>query len=632
MIYINNHLLFSLLLLFGFGIQTSIAWILPSLPSSFPFGRAAVAVKERRHTTILHQDYKSGDSDDDIEYYDDFGGEEIGIPSVESSSFSSLQSQQQSSSSSILQNRLQELVMNEQANQQQISDNWKEGYWNVWGCSLDPYDHVSTSDGDSDSSSSKTIVTCLTLVSSSSSSSDDDDDDQDTALLIVGRSDGSLCWLQMDVSTPPSVSSYDTTTKSLNSRSMVTYFENKLTAKSTSDGGLIVGTELQRSTSDDYEQQEEQELSSTTNDNDDSLPFDILAQISTNPTSSPPSAIIDMVVLNEMKMLWTISQGSSNTVQVYNLAVDDNGNLLPDPAQLTQPPLPLETIHTSRIIGMKIIPTNDNMNNNQIVITVSDNGQVVLWDVTNDNISTIFQGNVLEERTNAVEAGFGGSSDDIILSMDVDEKNLYLGSQSGRIFIFSLTTDESQMTTLPLVKSFVAFTNREPGVSAICAAGPGTLRSGQSIGGSRSPATKSLIAGNILGELKQWELIPTGGGSGLEYWPRMASQRLPNKAHVFETDQVFLTSEEQNDMSSQTIRGLMCIQKVILAATNHDLKFWDPETGKVLYDMKGLDFGLLQGGISPSLVVARDSVLVTNGMDQYGKFSRASCTYNVSYY
>jgi hypothetical protein len=36
--------------------------------------------------------------------------------------------------------------------------------------------------------------------------------------------------------------------------------------------------------------------------------------------------------------------------------------------------------------------------------------------------------------------------------------------------------------------------------------------------------------------------------------------------------------------------------------------------------MKGLDFGLLGGGIHASLVVARDSVLVTNGMDQYGEF------------
>lgn len=49
------------------------------------------------------------------------------------------------------------------------------------------------------------------------------------------------------------------------------------------------------------------------------------------------------------------------------------------------------------------------------------------------------------------------------------------------------------------------------------------------------PPTKTLIAGNILGELKQWELIPTKDGNDLEYWPRMASQKIPGKAHVFDT-------------------------------------------------------------------------------------------------
>jgi len=116
-----------------------------------------------------------------------------------------------------------------------------------------------------------------------------------------------------------------------------------------------------------------------------------------------------------------------------------------------------------------------------------------------------------------------------------------------------------------------------------------------------------LIAGNVLGELKQWEVIPTGGGSGLEYWPRMATQKLPDKAHVFET----ITDEESSP--SATIRGILCIQQVVLTSTDHDLKFWDPKTGKVLYEMNGLEFAAAR----PSLAVARDSVLVTNGMDQY---------------
>ena len=631
-------LLFPLVLLIGCSwVHQSIAWVIPSPSSSSSVKTTSPTnIKQRRGricSTVLYQDYMNGndgnDDNEDIEYYDDFGfvvGGENNSNDLEQVPAAMQSSSSQSSS--ILQDRLQELAVTEQANQQQITDNWKEGYWNVWGCSLDPYDP----EGSGDSSSlSKTIITCLRLVSSTSTY-----DDDDTALLVVGRSDGSICWLQMDVSTPPSVSSYDTTQNSLQSRSTITYFENKLTAKPTGEGGFVVNTELQLSNNDDggensMDQQQEQQKADESDDLS-SPPFDIIAQLSTSTTTPSSSivapAIIDMVVLNKSQMLWTISQASSNTIQVWKLYQDnESGLLLPEPQQTSTPFQSLEAIHTSPIVGMKIFPSSNN-NNNEMIITVADNGEVVLWEVENDNISTLYQGNILqqyqtEENNEAPMSEFSGG-DDFVLSMDVDEENLYLGTQSGRIFIFSLTSmyeDEvSHTTMLPLVKSFMGFSNREPGVSAICAAGPGSLRSGGSpANSSRSRATKSLIAGNVLGELKQWELIPTGSG-GLEYWPRMASQRLPNKAHVFETDQTFLTTEERNDMTSQTIRGLMCIQQVILTATNQDLKVWDPETGKALYDMKGLDFGIHERGLHPSMVVARDSVLVTNGMEQYGEF------------
>jgi hypothetical protein len=593
----------------------------------------------------LYQDF-TNEKDEGTEYYDDFdfvvGGGDDGKDST----------LQQRPSPSTLQDRLQELAMTEQANQQQVSDNWREGYWNVWGCSLDPYstDVSSGEDDDGYSLSPKTVITCLRLVPSSSSSTfNDGGGDCDTALLIVGRSDGSICWLRMDVSPPPSLSSYDTTTKSLRGRSMVTYFENKLTTKSTNDGGFIVGTQLRRSDNPNVNRQP-QEFGNDDNATDHP-PFDIVAQLSMATTTggSTNAAILDMLILQDTKMLWTISQessssSSSNTIQVWALSNerhnpdddddddddDSDGLLLPAPAQMTQPPFQLRTIHTSSIVGMKVVPTN---NQHDLVVTVSDNGLVVVWEVKGQHdsgdpdVSIILEDNVLEQHQQGEE-----QRSDIVLSMDVDKDHLYLGCQSGRIFIFSLSSifahkerRQTPTTALPLLKTFVGFTNREPGVSALCAAGPGSLRSASPSGGGRSSvastAATSLIAGNVLGELKQWELIPTGAdGSGLEYWPRMASQRLPNKAHVFETDQVFLSSEEESDVTSRTIRGLMCVQKVILAATNRDLTFWDPETGKVLYDMKGLNFDVCGGGQDrPSLVVARDSILVTNGMEQYGK-------------
>jgi hypothetical protein len=249
----------------------------------------------------------------------------------------------------------------------------------------------------------------------------------------------------------------------------------------------------------------------------------------------------------------------------------------------------------------------------------------VLWKdpTTCNNFSVEFRDNLLQKiQQESMELD---SNDDTILSMDVDKEYLYLGTQTGRIFIFSLSTllSTGDVST-SLVNVVVGFTSKEPGVSALCAAGQGSLGTTNSSSSSRRPATKGLIAGSVMGEIKQWELIPTGN-ERVEYWPRMASQKLPGKAHIFGTGvggdvEVSFSSNGSND--SSTIRSLLCVQQVILAATDTTLKFWDPITGKPLYDMNGLDFavGRTGGGLElprPSLVVAKDSVLVTNGMDQY---------------
>jgi hypothetical protein len=466
----------------------------------------------------------------------------------------------------ILQDRMQQLVETEQAAQQQISDNWKEGYWNVWGCSLDPF--VLQDDADT----SKTVVTCLRL----GSTMDEDENDQDSALLIVGRSDGSLVWLKMDSAT----SSYNQ-----NDRSIVTYFENKLTAKSTQDGGMTIGSELQRSNP-----VEEVDDVSTP-------PFDIVAQLSTT------SAIVDMLVLPDATMLWTIHQDAPHLVQATSLSLEEEtGFLLPsnNPEQHI-----LQAVHTAPIVAMKSVPGHDSL-----VITVSKDGQTVIWEINSSgDVLVRYEGNLLEIAA-------GEERSDVLLSMDVDDEFLFLGTLSGQILVFSLATmmhNKVEVSSEPvLVKRFVGFSNREPGVSAVCVAAPGTLSGNDNKApiNSGRPPTKTLIAGNILGELKQWELIPTRDGNGLEYWPRMASQKLPGKAHVFDTNSYM--GNIPGDLQSSAIRQVLVIQHVILVSTNHDLRFWDPFTGKSLYDMQGLNFPAV-----PSLVVAKDSVLVTNGMDQY---------------
>ena len=557
------------------------------------------------------------------------------------------------SSSSMLNQRFQALALNEQLNRQQISDNWKDGYWGVWGCSL----------AGEDNNDDKTIVTCMRQAVSVFD--DDDDDDEDITLLIVGRSDGSICWLQMETISSPS---YDKNANNngVDNRSITTYFENKLVAKETDNGSMIVDTALQRENNDvDNDIDDDDDRSSSASQS----PFEVLSQIQTSSKSSSSStsaAIVDMLILPAAcRMIWTISHDSPNTIQGWKLIPnEETGFLLPSTSSSSSSSssdikINIETIHTSSIVAMKIIPKNNvDDSSSTFIVSVSDNGQVVVWEVLSSssssggNIDIDSESSEIKIRLDAnllrqqqeEEEEYDDRHSDSILSMEVDDQYLYLGSQAGRISIFALSTivgecssgedDLGDLNTpvagplqsLPLAKSFLAFTTKEPGVSTICAAGPGTLgdtTDDRSSSNSNRPPSKSLIAGNVGGGIKQWELIQAGIGR-LEYWPRMASQRLPKgKTHVYETkegrdnyDYGDYDDDDDDENASPSIRGLLCIQQVLLAATDHGLTFWDSTTGKALYDMQGLKFAAVVGG-RPNLVAVNDSVLVTNGMDQY---------------
>jgi len=375
------------------------------------------------------------------------------------------------------------------------------------------------------------------------------------------------------------------------------------------------------------------------------LPFAMLAQIQTmdGSTTTTPSdaAIVDMLPLPSAEMVWTVSHGSPNAIQGWKLVRDsESGDLLPVASHTPRPNgIGIETIHASPIVAMKAIPKNrgDDCDcddgGTSLVVSVSDNGQIVVWEATaaTGSVSIRLRSNLFREQQ---QEDFYDENDSV-LSMDVDDQYLYLGSKTGRISILSLepvvTEGEStgEIGSLPLVKSFVGFTSRSPGVSSLLAAGPGTLGGSSSNNNSNMngrPPTKSLIAGNTIGGLKQWELIPSGQGR-LEYWPRMASQKLPGgKPHVYETREGCYPGDNEDDCegegeTSSAIRELVCIQQVLLAATDHDLTVWDSLTGKALYDMQGLDFGFAGsnpgGHHRPSLIVANDSVLVTNGMENF---------------
>jgi len=595
-----------------------------SIPFSHKWKRGDLVYPQSK--SCLFQDYTDNDSDDfgqDSEYYDDFAdfdfvlGDDSVAPSNDETEFGqNSQSDDPSSPMSVLQQRFQKLALTEQVNRQQITENWKEGFWGVWGCSLDPYTE--------DDAQTKTSVTCIRLLQT--------DDYNDSAVLIVGRSDGSICWLQMETlssqSSPLSSSADNDPKNSVENRSITTYFENKLMAKPTDDGGMVVDKALQRRENDgDFGNFDE---GANTEGPSQRLPFDILAQIQTGdkPQAGWESlaAIVDMLPLPSVKMLLTISQSNPNAIEGWSLIPDSKTGCLLPKTPLDSSVVDIETIHNSPIVGMKQIPASDDDDQDDsetaFVVSVSDNGQVLVWEMSAivDNsppsIRIKLDANLLEQEEDYGEI-------DSVLSIDVDDKYLYLGTQAGKILIFNLSetmkektesNDAGPLRSLPLVKSFQAFTSSNPAVSTLLAAGAGSLGGTNNDSKSNRPPTKSLIAGDMSGGLKQWELIPAGEGR-LEYWPRLATQKLPGgKPHVYQTRNY--SFENFGEGFSPAIRELLCIQQVLLAATDHDLTVWDSSTGEVLYDMQGLDFAL-DLYQRPSLIAANGSILITNGMENF---------------
>ena len=84
----------------------------------------------------------------------------------------------------------------------------------------------------------------------------------------------------------------------------------------------------------------------------------------------------------------------------------------------------------------------------------------------------------------------------------------------------------------------------------------------------------------------------------LEHWPRLPTQRMKRRAHLFQS------------FSGAAINALAQIEpsKFLSAGADGTVRIWSPSEGKELYRMDGFTDSI------SSLVLAKDS-LVTNGME-----------------
>ena len=475
-------------------------------------------------------------SDDEI-VYDDFDFT-VGGAGDEGSSVSG-------SATPLLQERLNQLVVSEKQKLQQISQNWRDGHWSVRGCSLDP--------GDAAFGESKVRVSALLALT---------DDAAGYETILVGRTDGSVCWLQ------------------LGSEYLAT-FTNQHVAKETSNDTIKVQEQLKRDGAASiamplsFGAMSGEEAAAALSDKASSN-FDILGQVQ---ASSAP--ILDMAIVeygfSDDLILYVLSASPTDPVQW--LLVREDG---PVSSESYSIPVFDDVSQSSPIVAIQALGMG-------LALTVSQGGAVRAWNAERESSSLI--------KTLAIPL----EDDDTVLSCNADDSFVYFGTARGIVLVYAIDSIMADSSTLLPLRIIPAFANG--GVSSICVAGEGVMGKG------RPTPTVALVTGSTLGEIKQWELLPRGVDS-LEYWPKIANQKMPGKAHLLRQGPTRSISETTPDSAVLALRAVQ--DGVLVSATKDQLIIWDTVKGKPYCDMQGLDFDP-----KASCLVLSEQLLVTNGMRQY---------------
>ncbi|CAJ1936845.1 unnamed protein product [Cylindrotheca closterium] len=450
----------------------------------------------QRHTWSLSRVKTFPDGDDNGEMFNDF--EDIFIGEQQDDSL--LPSETKS-----LQTRLDILVNQEHEDEVRIAGNWKNGRWSVRGCSLDP--------GNEDE---RIFVSSLCPI----------DDDPNT--VLVGRTDGSICWLKLG-------------------NEYIARFVTKLSAIEGKNETIRVSGQLRR---EDTQNEISSDSSQASNQ------FEVVGQVMAH-----GGGISQMLIQDELLLCATYS----GTLEYWILSGDEP--MSQESKILCQAPSSVVSICVQAVNGKRVL------------VCTCEDGDVLTWDIE-------AQFAPLQSRKLSAVVTPG----DTILSFYSDETYSYFGTSQGRLLVYNTRDILASTFDINAIKRFSPFSGGSAGVSAI-------VSSQQSGFASESQASMTLVLGSTNGKIKQYAMMPQK--IGLEHWPRLESQSIPGKCHLFESP------------SEERVRALRFIPGAILAASSNQLTLWDPENGKALFEMLGLDFESTEASL---VLLDSNSVLITNGM------------------
>jgi WD40 repeat protein len=479
------------------------------------------------------------DETDNTDIYDDFGGQRIGDAASEPIAAAA---ELKTAIAAVQQSQIQTQAM--------LGKNWRTGNWQVRGFSLDSSyedeDEEQTPDrSDSTTNTINTLQkTCVAIIEA---------DPHEPTLIWVGRTDGSLVQVQLGT----------------------VYWTN---FQSETDKGFDNGFSTMNA--------DKRQTSSET-------PFEILWQRSAvfgTTKQHQQQPVCSILLPTDSSYMFTAHQGSGD-VQQWTLNDDGIGAV------------PLRTLtdahaisSTNTIVCLKAVSKNVAEMDESILLSVSQNGGLAFWDIESGDLLRTCQIIVPTDTSDEPTT---------IHSADSDGNWVCVGTADGHVLIYSVSellkgtkATDGGGVSCPLPNGQWLASKEAYSVTDIACAGEGTLGRGS------SQSTMLLLTGGSDGSVKQWEVLSretkaNDGRVQLEQWPKLSTQRLPKKAHVFKGHDGSITALKPIDAT-----------KFLSASLDGTIQAWNPSTGKELFRIDGFEDPI-------NSLCLQDNMLITGGMKQF---------------
>lgn len=552
---------------------------------SFGFINYPQSCAHAHHIPSLFQDGSSNNNDI---FFDDFGNDFFGDEgSSGSSNIASLES------------RMSEVKGAEQAYDAKIARNWSKGNWGVKGFSIDQF-------SSSSSSSDTPIHVSVVAAPTSSSYANDISLPQDRALpqdhtVAIGRTDGSIFVVKLGDQFLTNFMAVPTL--------KMEQREGEQTDQNvdTESSGMTVRVENEWMDSDQVKNRLQDEGTADTQQPTQTLsPFVITHQFIASEQGEPINKLVYHDTTEDNSIICTAA-GNSGEIRMWKMpsSSDNRNEVIIQTAQLSG-------VHSSPIVSLETMVIKEK----HILFSASRDGAFALWNLDNNGeLITSHQCSDANSGTpiplTCADVYNPSSFDDSV--NDENGNVIFLGSQNGFVMGYVVQENNGVISFNPgpnlLFRAHGTDNGKYEAITAIKAGGDGTISTSARLRGDsdatrRSVSSSILLTGGEDGNVKQWEILSqkTDSSSGIrmEHWPRLSTQRMKRRAHVF-------SPPHDGSVTCISQQSKVDASKFLTSGQDGSVCVWSASTGKELYRMDGFE------NLSSLAFLGRE-LLVTNGM------------------